>query len=137
MSKRHPPTRALLFAVSLAAAVATTGCSKPSDAPQGPASAPAPASVAVATGRIVPINAGDSGFSPSEIEAKPGEMLTLRFTRTTQSECVNAVVFPDLKVKKDLPLNVAVDIPVRVDKDPVKFMCWMGMVHGKVVVKGG
>lgn len=137
MRKRHLFPLAVLFAFPFAAALATTSCSKSGDPPQAQASEPAQASGAVATGRIVPINAGDSGFTPSEIEAKPGESLTLRFTRTTQSECVNAVVFPDLKVKKDLPLNVAVDIPVRVDKDTIKFMCWMGMVHGKVVVKGG
>jgi plastocyanin domain-containing protein len=135
MIDQAPATRIPLFAFTLAAALAATGCSKPGDPAQARGSEPA--SSAVATGRIVAINANDSGFSPSEIEAKPGEALTLRFTRTTQSECVNAVVFPDLKIKKDLPLNVAVDIPVRADKDTIKFMCWMGMVHGKVVIKGG
>lgn len=128
---------ALLAALALAAV--TASCSKPSDArPEGaPAatshqgSAPAPA----LEGRRVDITAGPEGYSPSTIEAKKGESLVLRFTRTTKSDCLAQVVFPEQKITKDLPLNTPVEIGIKADKPgKIPFQCGMAMVHGTIHV---
>ena len=71
------------------------------------------------------------------IEAKKGETLTLRFTRTTPSECLKAVAIPDLKIEKELPVNTPVDITITPDKEgKLVFQCWMAMVKGEINVSG-
>lgn len=92
---------------------------------------------APAAGRVIEIEANDSGFVPSTVEAKRGEPIVLRFKRTTKSECLKAVQLPELKIAKDLPMNVAVDIPLTPDKEgEIAFQCWMAMMKGTIVVRG-
>jgi plastocyanin domain-containing protein len=123
-----------LVLVITAAGAALAGCDK-AGAQQAPTPAP-PASGAPATGRVVAITAGDEGFVPAIIPAAKGEELVLRFTRTTESDCLKAIELPALGIKKDLPVKVAVDVPVRADKEgSIDFQCWMKMYKGKVVVK--
>ncbi len=120
----------------LALAAATASCSKPSDA-QPAASSSATAAGPAAEGRRVDITVGPEGYVPSTIQAKAGESLVLRFTRTTKSDCLAQVVFPELKIKKDLPMNTTVEIPVKADKPgKIAFQCGMAMVHGHIDVGG-
>ena len=45
------------------------------------------------------------------------------------------VMIPDLNIKKDLPLNTPVEIPVKFDKEgKVGFQCGMAMVKGTINV---
>src|SRR6185437_11374993 len=114
---------------ALAVAVATASCSKPGDAqPAGSSNAkPAPVTTG-AEGRRVDITAGPEGYVPASVDAKAGESLVLRFTRTTKSDCLSRVVFPELKITKDLPLNTPVEIPVKADKPgKIAFQCGMAM----------
>src|SRR5678816_1540388 len=85
-------------------AAACKGSPEPS-ASASPGGSAAPAPPVDPNARKVEINASEKGFTPSSIPAKKGESLTLRFTRTTESECLKAVEFPDLKIKRDLPVN--------------------------------
>jgi hypothetical protein len=126
--------RAMLLA-ALAVAAATVSCTKPTGAGQ---EGPPPAKDAPALeGRRVDVTAGMDGYVPSTIEAKAGESLVLRFTRTAKSECLAQVVFPELKITKDLPLNTPVEIAVKADKPgSIPFQCGMAMVHGSVHVTG-
>jgi plastocyanin domain-containing protein len=95
--------------------------------------APPAGSAAAATGRVIEITASTAGYSPATIEAKAGEDITLRFTRTTTSECLSEVVIPDLKIKKELPVNTPVDVPVKFDKaGSYGFQCGMAMVKGTI-----
>jgi hypothetical protein len=131
---------ALLTAlVALPVLAVAASCSKPSDAkPEGAASSAAPAQSTPLEGRRVDIVAGPEGYTPAAIPAKKGESLVLRFTRTTKSDCLGQVVFPDLKITKDLPLNVPVEIGVKADKvGKIPFQCGMAMVHGAVNVTDG
>jgi plastocyanin domain-containing protein len=123
---------ALLAALALAAVSAS--CSKPSDAKPEAATTAAPA----LEGRRVDITAGPEGYKPSTIEAKKGESLVLRFTRTTKGECLAKVEFPDQKISKDLPLDTSVEIPIKADKvGKIPFQCGMAMVFGSINVTGG
>jgi hypothetical protein len=103
-----------------------------------PATPAAPGATAPATvaRRTVDIVANEKGFVPTSVELKKGEPTTLVFKRTTDETCAKQVVFPELKVTKELPLNqaVAFDVPVD-DARTLTFRCGMGMFKGKVVVQ--
>lgn len=90
-----------------------------------------------ATGRVVEIKVTDKGFEPSTVEAKKGETVSLKFTRTTTSECLKAISVPSINVKRDLPMNTPVIVNVPADKEgKIVFQCWMAMVKGEIDVKG-
>ena len=121
----------LLAALALFAV--TASCSKPSDAKPEGAGTGAPA----LEGRRIDITAGPEGYSPATVEAKKGESLVLRFTRTTKSECLAQIVFPDQKITKDLPLNTPVEIALKADKaGKIPFQCGMAMARGSINVTG-
>lgn len=114
-------------------AMATASCSKPGDAGAGSASKDAPSAEA----RKIEIAVTGSGYSPSTIEAKKGESLVLRFTRTVKGECLSQVVFPEQKITRDLPMNTPVEVALKADKaGKIPFQCGMAMVHGAVNVTG-
>ena len=93
----------------------------------------APAATA-ASGRIA-IRADEKGFAPSSITLEKDKPATLVFTRTSDDTCAKQVVFPELNVKKDLPLNtpVDVDIPTSAPRT-LTFACGMNMFKGSVVI---
>lgn len=96
---------------------------------------PPPAAIDV-KGRRVDVTAGAAGFAPKAVTVKKGEPTTLVFTRTTDETCATEVVFPEIKLKKDLPLNqqVAVELPVDTSRT-LAFECGMGMFKSKVVIE--
>jgi plastocyanin domain-containing protein len=73
---------------------------------------------------------------PSEIPAKVGQPITLVVTRKTDLTCAKQIVFADLGVTKDLPLDQAVEVTVTPKKaGDLGFACGMDMVTGKLVVQ--
>jgi predicted small lipoprotein YifL len=85
----------------------------------------------------IPVTVGDEGFQPSHITLKRGEKSTLRFTRTSDKTCATEVAFPELGIRKPLPLNQPVDIEVPVDQArTLTFQCGMGMYKSQVVISG-
>lgn len=133
-------SRALLLAATFVGCFAIS-CGKadatPSPAP-GASGAPAEAAPAeAATGRVVEIKVTDKGFEPSTVEAKKGETVSLKFTRSTTSDCLKAISIPSLNVKRDLPMNTPVIVNVPAEKEgKIVFQCWMAMVKGEIDVKG-
>ena len=123
---------ATLAAVAVTAcALATAACDKKSDA--GGESAIPPA----APGELR-VTAGEHGFAPSSLsipQGPAGSLATLSFVRTTDQTCATEVVFPDLDVKKALPLGVPVTVAVPSDAArTLTFQCGMGMFKGKAVI---
>jgi plastocyanin domain-containing protein len=94
-----------------------------------------PSGAAADVSGVVEVKADGDGFHPNAVSVKKGEKLSLAFTRTTEQTCATAVVFPDLKVEKDLPLQtrVVVDVPTG-DARTLTFQCGMGMYQSKIVV---
>ena len=91
---------------------------------------------AVPTNGKVFVTADAQGFSPSAVDVKKGERLELVFTRTTDDTCATEVVFPELSVKKELPLKAPVSIAVPTgEARTLTFQCGMGMYKSKVVVQ--
>lgn len=76
------------------------------------------------------------GFLPSKVTVEKGATVELVFLRKTDGTCAKKVVFPGLKITKDLPLNQAVTISWTPDQaGTVDFVCGMNMFRGAVVVK--
>ena len=118
----RPLAATALLALSLAA------CSKPSESA-------APAALPLAPGAVRVIADG-KGFTPSSVtlaKDKPGK---LSFLRTTDDTCATAVVFPEIGVKKELPVNVAVDVDVpTAQARTLTFQCGMAMYKSAVVIQ--
>jgi plastocyanin len=93
-----------------------------------PAETPAPQGIRITVSR--------EGFSPARIEVPAGKPVRLAFTRLDAQNCGSAVVFPDLGLRKTLPVGktVVVELPAR-PAGELRFACGMGMYKGAVVVR--
>jgi hypothetical protein len=120
-------SRVLLFAFALA-------CSKRSETSTDPA--PAPMVDPTAGARVM---VGEHGFVPGSLalaKGPAGSTAPVTFLRTTDATCAKEVVFPDVGIKKDLPLNTPVTIDVPADAArTLTFQCGMAMYNGALVVK--
>jgi plastocyanin domain-containing protein len=110
------------------------GCDKAQPASTAPVSS-AP-TVIPADGGAVVIIADEKGFTPTEVRATKGSLASLIFKRTSDNTCAKEVVFPELKIRRELPLNeaVAIQLPTQIDHT-YRFQCGMAMWEGTVVVK--
>lgn len=78
----------------------------------------------------------EGGYLPSVISIPKGKTTTLNFFRKDPSSCLEEVVIPDFKVRKFLPLNTTVAIPITPQKaGAYEIVCGMNMFHGKLLVK--
>lgn len=85
--------------------------------------------------RKVAVEVAAEGYKPERIGGKPGEKLTLVFTRTVDATCVAQLKTPDGKLV-DLPKGTPVEVAVTVPQTgEVGFACGMDMVHGAVVAE--
>ena len=78
----------------------------------------------------------DNGtYEPSRILLPAGQSTTLRFIRKDASPCAETVLFAELDIAEDLPLNKPKDIrlpPLASGEYP--FTCQMQMYRGMIVV---
>ena len=104
--------------------------------PEAMTSSNTPAAVQVGTAQEARVQVTDSGFEPAKVTLKAGTIARITFTRTSDKTCGTAVVFPSLKIQRDLPLNKPVAIeftPAR--SGEIAFACGMNMLKGTVVVQ--
>ncbi len=77
----------------------------------------------------------DGGYTPEAISIPKGKTTKINFLRKDSSSCLEEVVLPDFKVRKYLPLNQAVTVEVKPEKEgEYGFACGMNMFHGKIIV---
>jgi len=94
----------------------------------------APATLAVPTDAIK-INVSSLGYEPSRIEVKKGPPVKLAFYRADGQNCAGAVVFPQLGIKRQLPVGQTVVIELTpAEAGEFSFTCGMGMYKGALVV---
>lgn len=126
-----------MVVISLALVV---GCKRAEDTAKTPPPEPSPTAktapaVAPNGPRRIDITANADGYTPSEIAGKPGEKLTLVFTRTLEAECISKLKTPTGELV-DLPLNKPVEVAVTVPQTgKVGFGCGMDMFHGVIVAQ--
>lgn len=127
-----------LLILSMALTSATTGCDsdKAAAATEAVPTTADAAPAATASPRMVHVTVDDKGFHPNHVEAVKGQKLTLEFERTHDGTCATKVVFPEVNIEKDLPLNekVPVDVPTGKART-LAFQCGMGMYKSAVLVK--
>lgn len=84
--------------------------------------------------QVIDITVTENGFVPSEIKVKPGVDVELKITRKTNSTCAREIQIPAKKIKKDLPLNKTVSIPIgKLEKGKISFGCAMDMMVKGVI----
>lgn len=83
----------------------------------------------------IAITVDGEGYHPEEIKAPAGQPARLKFTRVSDGGCGQQVLFPSLKLQRDLPLDreVVVDITMPAS-GRLEFTCGMGMLRGTLVV---
>ena len=87
-------------------------------------------------GTRVELAVTERGFEPSEVQAKKGVPLTLVVTRKTDATCAKEIVIADQNIRKDLPLNQAVEVTFTPgDSGEIRYVCGMDMIAGKIVVQ--
>ena len=76
----------------------------------------------------------DGTYQPAALEVPAGQALTLTFIRQDVTPCAEKVVFGDLGISLDLPLNhpAAVALPA-LSPGRHEFTCQMGMYRGTLV----
>lgn len=89
--------------------------------------------------RVVEITASRTAFTPSRIEVTVGELVRLRFTRTTSNGCAREVVLSldgDHQISRELPVNVPIDLVLQFDRaGELGFSCGMAMLGGTIVIR--
>ncbi|OGY08243.1 MAG: hypothetical protein A2782_00495 [Candidatus Blackburnbacteria bacterium RIFCSPHIGHO2_01_FULL_43_15b] len=77
------------------------------------------------------------GYKPEVVEVPKGKTTVLKFKRIDPSSCLEELLIPDFKIRRELPLGETVNISIT-PKKAGKFVysCGMNMYHGKIIVKG-
>lgn len=82
----------------------------------------------------VSVTVDEKGYHPQNIDAKAERGLILAFKRTSNKGCGQNVVFPKHGIRRELPLNQEVEIPITPKRgETITFTCGMGMYKGSIV----
>ena len=85
---------------------------------------------------VIEVLVDNGAYTPPLIQAGKGQTLTLRFLRKDPNPCAEKVVFSDLDISADLPLDQPTDINLTIDKPGThEFTCQMGMYRGKLRIQ--
>ena len=74
-------------------------------------------------------------YTPSRIEVKLGQAVTLNFLRKDPSPCAEKVIFEKLGVSLDLPVNKPAELIIKAEEaGDYVFNCQMKMYQGNLIV---
>ena len=72
-------------------------------------------------------------YEPKSIEVKKGQPVKLAFFRADDKNCGGEVVFPELGIKRELPIGETVLIEFTPQESgEIAFTCGMNMMRGKI-----
>ena len=78
----------------------------------------------------------ERGYEPYVLRFRRGVRTRITFVRTTDATCATEVVFPELGIRRELPLNQPVVITFTPSKKgEFTFTCGMNMMRGKLIVQ--
>ena len=91
---------------------------------------------AVKTGTgIIEIVLENGFYTPAHIQLKAGEPVTLRFLRKDSTPCAGMVIFDELEISEELPLNAPKDIAIKPKTaGKIHFACQMKMYRGDLTI---
>lgn len=76
----------------------------------------------------------DGTYQPAALEVPAGQALTLTFLRQDVTPCAEKVIFVDLALSADLPLNKSVSVTLpALSPGRHEFTCQMGMYRGQLI----
>jgi plastocyanin domain-containing protein len=82
------------------------------------------------------VTVGRNGYEPAALSFEAGVPVAITFVRTTNETCGTEIVFPELGIRRELPLNEPVGIEIGTEKaGEIVFGCDMGMLTGSVLLK--
>ena len=76
-----------------------------------------------------------TSFEPNRLTLRAGVPARVTFTRTSDTTCATAVVFPSMGIRRDLPLGKAVTIEFTPRAGEIAFACGMDMLKGSLVTR--
>jgi RND family efflux transporter MFP subunit len=78
----------------------------------------------------------EKGFEPARVSLRAGVPARLTIVRTTDKTCATEIVFPALKLKRELPLKQPVVIEFTPPRSgEIAFACGMNMLSGVIVAQ--
>jgi len=88
------------------------------------------------TENIIDIIVENGVYTPDLIKVKQGQALQLRFIRKDTTPCSQTVIFSDLDISADLPINQPHILPIKIDQPgEFEFTCQMSMYRGWIIVE--
>lgn len=121
-----------LLLTCLLSTLALSACDKKST----PAETPAEANKAATTAGEIVVTVDDKGYHPDTVYAPPGKPVTITFKRLDALNCGDELVFPELKIKRTLPVGTPVPVEITMPASgQVAFTCGMAMYKGQVVAR--
>jgi plastocyanin domain-containing protein len=100
---------------------------------ESPASTPGPSTTGSAR---VAVTVDGQGYHPATVTIHAGHATTVVFTRTSDDGCGQQLVFPSLNIRRDLPLNTPVEVPLPAQPaGTIAFTCGMNMMRGSIVAQ--
>lgn len=95
-----------------------------------------PKAILGAINQAIEIRLEGGVYQPATIEIPASKPFTLRFVRIDVTPCAEKVVFSDLAISVDLPLNKPHEIILPALQPGIhEFTCQMGMYRGKLIAK--
>lgn len=89
-----------------------------------------------AASRVIDVLVDGGVYTPARIEIPTGRPVTLRFLRKDPNPCAEKVLFDDLDVAADLPLEEPVFVVVTAKQaGEYAFTCQMQMYRGTLIAK--
>lgn len=83
----------------------------------------------------IKVTVSDTGYEPASINAVKGQPVKIAFYRKDADNCGGEVIFPQLNVRKKLPVGETMVVEVTPQESgELAFSCGMNMYKGKVVV---
>ena len=78
----------------------------------------------------------DGVYQPATIILSTDKTATLNFIRKDATPCAEMVIFPELNISEELPLNkeLAIALP-KLEKGKYQFHCQMQMYKGSIIVE--
>lgn len=85
--------------------------------------------------QVIDVLVDAGSYSPARIQVNKGKPITLVFHRKDPSPCAEKVVFDQLDISEDLPLEGEKKIELNIEQSgEYEFTCQMGMYRGTLVV---